>query len=284
MTKSEFAFWGFVVALGIAAIAAFASFTLVPEGARGVLVRAGAVKGIVQPGINFKIPFLDKIEKVSTQTQSIVYEDMEAYSRDQQLAGLSVSVTYRLAADQVDEIYVRYGGETGLRARLLDRRVNELVKTVFGQFSASSAIQERGRLNAEMSREIQAVVDGPIVIESVQIEDVSFSRTYEQSIEARMMAEVEVQKMEQELAQQKIQADITVTQAQAQADSELAKATAAAQATLLRGEAEAESIRLRGEALAEYPALVELISAERWDGVLPTTFVPGSAVPFVSVP
>lgn len=284
MTKQEITFWGIVVALGLAALTAFLSFTLVPEGARGVLVRAGAVKGIVQPGINFKVPFLDKIERISTQTQSIVYEDMEAYSRDQQLAGLSVSVTYRLAADQVDTIYVQYGGEEGLKARLLDRRVNELVKTVFGQFSASSAIQERGRLNAEMSSAIQAVVDGPIIIESVQIEDVSFSLTYEQSIESRMMAEVEVQKRTQELEQQKIQAEITVTQAQAEADSQLAKATAEAQAILLRGEAEAESIRLRGEALSAFPGLVGLISAERWDGVLPSTFVPGSAVPFVSVP
>lgn len=284
MTKQEITFWGIVAALGLAALTAFLSFTLVPEGARGVLVRAGAVKGIVQPGINFKVPFLDKIERISTQTQSIVYEDMEAYSRDQQLAGLSVSVTYRLAADQVDTIYVQYGGEEGLKARLLDRRVNELVKTVFGQFSASSAIQERGRLNAEMSSAIQAVVDGPIIIESVQIEDVSFSLTYEQSIESRMMAEVEVQKRTQELEQQKIQAEITVTQAQAEADSQLAKATAEAQAILLRGEAEAESIRLRGEALSAFPGLVGLISAERWDGVLPSTFVPGSAVPFVSVP
>lgn len=284
MTKQEITFWGSIVLLGVAALTTFASFTLVPEGARGVIVRAGAVKGIAQPGINFKVPFLDKIVRVSTQTQSIVYEDLEAYSRDQQLAGLSVSVTYRLAADQVDIIYVQYGGESGLRARLLDRRVNELVKTVFGQFTASSAIQERSRLNLELSSAIQAVVDGPIIIESVQIEDVSFSRTYEQSIEARMMAEVEVQKVAQELEQQKIQAEITVTQAQAQADSELARATAEAQAIRLRGEAEAESIRLRGEALAAFPELVELISAERWDGMLPTTFVPGSAVPFVSIP
>jgi hypothetical protein len=31
------------------------------------------------------------------------------------------------------------------------------------------------------------------------------------------------------------------------------------------------------------PNLVALVPAERWNGVLPTTMVPGSAVPFVSV-
>ena len=35
--------------------------------------------------------------------------------------------------------------------------------------------------------------------------------------------------------------------------------------------------------LGTNPNLVTLVQAERWNGVLPTTMVPGSAVPFVSV-
>jgi hypothetical protein len=37
------------------------------------------------------------------------------------------------------------------------------------------------------------------------------------------------------------------------------------------------------KALGTNPNLVTLVQAERWNGVLPTTMVPGSAVPFVSV-
>jgi hypothetical protein len=37
------------------------------------------------------------------------------------------------------------------------------------------------------------------------------------------------------------------------------------------------------QALGTNPNLVTLVQAERWNGVLPTTMVPGSAVPFVSV-
>ena len=39
----------------------------------------------------------------------------------------------------------------------------------------------------------------------------------------------------------------------------------------------------RAKALGTNPNLVALVQAERWNGVLPTTMVPGSAVPFVSV-
>ncbi len=49
------------------------------------------------------------------------------------------------------------------------------------------------------------------------------------------------------------------------------------------GRAEAKAIQVRGQALAQNPGLVELVSAERWDGKLPSTMVPNAAVPFVSV-
>ena len=129
-----------------------------------------------------------------------------------------------------------------------------------------------------------AVIDPEIVaIESVQIEDIAFSTAYEQSVEARMMAEVEVQRRSQELEQQIIQAQIVVTQAQGAADARVADAQAQAEATRLAGDAEASAIRAKGEALRDNPELVALITAEAWDGVLPSTMLPGSAVPFISV-
>jgi hypothetical protein len=36
--------------------------------------------------------------------------------------------------------------------------------------------------------------------------------------------------------------------------------------------------------LRDNPNLVELTAAERWDGHLPTTMVPGSTLPFVTLP
>jgi regulator of protease activity HflC (stomatin/prohibitin superfamily) len=74
-----------------------------------------------------------------------------------------------------------------------------------------------------------------------------------------------------------------VTRAQAEADAQVAQAKAQAEATRLAGNAEAEAINAKGQALRDNPALIELVAAERWDGVLPTTMVPGSAVPFVNI-
>lgn len=272
---------GFVALLVLVTLGG--SFYTIDQGERGVLLRNGAITGTAEPGLGFKTPFIDHVVGISVQSRAKVYEGVETYSRDQQLATLNLSVNYRLPPDQVENIYAQYGGEEGLISRLIDRRVYEDVKTVFGQFNAASAIQERARLNAEVAKTIQDRVSGPVIIESVQIEDVSFSAVYEQSIEARMLAEVEVQKRTQELAQQKVQAEITVTQAQAAADAQIAQATAQAEATRLAGEAEADAIRAKGDALRQNPELIRLTQAERWNGVLPTTMLPDGAVPFIDV-
>lgn len=273
-----------VVALVIlAAIIAFGSVFTIDQGARGVILRLGAVAGIAEPGLGFKVPLIDRVVPINVQTNSVVYPDMEAYSRDQQLATIDVSVTYRILPTEVDDVYAQYGSEAGLVTRLIDRRVNELAKTVFGQFNASEAIQERGRLNQNVSEAIIGVLTGPLIVESVQVESVAFSEVYEQSIEARMLAEVEVQKRTQELDQQRVQAQITVTQAQAEADARLAAAEADAQAIRLAGEAEAEAIRARGDALRDNPEVVNLVTAESWNGMLPATMIPGGALPFIDL-
>ena len=117
----------------------------------------------------------------------------------------------------------------------------------------------------------------------MQIEDIDFSRAYEQSVEDRMKAEVEVQTQKQNLEKEKITAEIAVTKAQAIADSTLAQAKAEAEAVILKGEAEAKAITAKTKALQANSALVELTKAEKWDGKLPATVLPNSALPFIDV-
>lgn len=249
------------------------SFYTVDQGERGVILRNGAVVGTAEPGLGFKLPIVDSVREINVQTQARVYKDVMVYSRDQQNAGLQVSVNYRLASDKVEQIYSEFGGQEGIVSRLLDRQVPEEVKNVFGRFNAVTAIQERARLGMEIQEGIQkAAGNTMLIVESVQVENIDFSDAYEKSIEQRMLAEVEVQKVQQNAEREKVQAEIAVIQAKAQAD-----------AVKLQGDAEAHAINARGKALRDNPSLVQLVQAEKWDGKLPTTMVPGQTVPFINV-
>jgi regulator of protease activity HflC (stomatin/prohibitin superfamily) len=250
----------------------FGSWYTIDQGERGVVLRNGAFTSESEPGLHFKIPFIDKVVKISTQSRIATYQLPGVYSQDQQPANMVVSVNYRMNAGSMGEIYETYGGEDGVQNRLLSPQVQEEVKTVFSRFDAVAAIQQRDRLNVDAYNALQEAVSGPVTIDTLQIEGIDFSDAYEKSIEDRMLAEVEVQRIQQNLERERVQAEIVITQANAMAEQ-----------TRVQGQAEADAINARGAALANNPALVSLVQAERWNGVLPTTMIPSSTVPIIGV-
>ena len=261
----------------------FGSWYTVDETERGVLLRNGALVGVVDPGLSFKTPFIETVKLISTQSQVSAYENLQAYSKDQQSAQLKVSVSWHVAPSDVAKVYTQFKDIEGIRDRLISRQVPTQVENVFSQFNAVAAVQNRVQLVNDISAAIKTAITGPVMIDSVQVENIDFSDAYEKAIEARMAAEVQVKTREQQLATEQVQAQIRVTQAQAEADAQLAQAKADAQATELRGRAEAEAIKARAQALASNQNLVELTKAERWNGVLPTTVLPSGSLPFIDV-
>jgi len=274
-----------IVAL-IAASVALGSWYTVDQTQRAVRLRNGAFVEVVQPGLHFKIPWFESIAKVDMQTHNFTFDKVNSYSADQQPADLRISVTLHVAPDKVAEMYSRFGGDQQAAiSRLITPHMNQEVKVVFGQYTAARAISARGQLNVDAAKALADAIayNSVFQIEGLQIEDISFSADYIRSVEARMQAEVAVQQRQQELQQEKIKADIAVTQATGRANSVRAEAQAQADAIKLRGDAEASAIRARAEALGTNPNLVTLTQAERWDGKLPVTMVPNGALPMLTV-
>jgi regulator of protease activity HflC (stomatin/prohibitin superfamily) len=288
--KSSFTKAGGSILFGILALIAatvvLGSWYTVDPTQRAVRLRNGAFVEVVQPGLHFKWPWIESIAKIDMQTHNFTFEKVNSYSADQQPADLKISVTLHVAPDKVAEMYSRFGGDQQAAiSRLVTPHMNQEVKVVFGQYTAARAISARGQLNTDAAKALTDAIsyDSVFQIEGVQIEDISFSADYIRSVEARMQAEVAVQQRQQELAQEKIKADIAVTQATGRANSVRTEAQAQADAIKLRGEAEAAAIRARAEALGSNPNLVTLTQAERWDGKLPVTVAPGGSVPMLTM-
>lgn len=254
----------------VAVYLVFSSWYIVDQGERAVVLRLGATVGESGPGPHFKIPWIDTVRKITVQNQNRRYSALEAYSRDQQPANLAVSVSF--VASDPSAVYEQYGDLEGAITRLIDPRVMSGVKTIFGQYDASRAIQERAGLNIDIGNAITSAVTGPINIISVQVENIDFSEAYEQSVEQRMLAQVEIQRREQNLRTTEVEAQIARTRAEGEAN-----------AIRLRGEAEGAAIRARADALRANAELVQLQAVEKWDGKLPTTMVPSTALPFINL-
>lgn len=273
---------GGIVAILLLSVA-LGSFYTIGEGERGVQLRNGKVVGLAEPGLGFKIPFIESVAKISVQTFTVKYDKLQAYSRDQQPADIRASVTFHVPASEVLNVYTNFGDIDRMVERLINRQVPNQVENIFGKYTAISAVQERAKFVTDVSNAVKGSITGPVVIDSVQLENIDFSDAYEKSVEARMKAEVEVQTQKQNLDKEMVSAQIAVTQAQARADSQLAQAKAEALSITLKGEAEAGAIKKRSDALSSNSNLIELTRAERWNGVLPTTVIPGNATPFLSV-
>lgn len=254
----------------------------VNQGDRALVLRFGKVVETAEPGFHFKLPFIDSVEKISVRTRKLTENRLTAYSRDVQGADILLSVNYALEPARVSEIYSQIGVE--YESRVITPQILSKTKDVFGRYNAVEIVRSREKLTGQIVGELQQQFSTTgIKIESVQIENIDFSDEYERSVEERMKAEVEVTKVQQNLEREKVNAEMLRTKASGEADARVAAARAEAEAIKMRGNAEAEAIKAKADALAQNPSLVNLIQAERWDGKLPMTMVPGNAVPFIGV-
>ncbi|MFA5625831.1 MAG: prohibitin family protein [Bradymonadales bacterium] len=267
----------------VALIVGLTSVHAIDEGERGVMLTNGRISKIVEPGLTFTIPFFQRLERISTRTRTMRIPNLEMYSYDQQIAELEVTVTYHNTPEQIEAVYRQYGASE-LYPRAVLPRVKEVSKSVFGLYTAARAIQERAHLNAAVNIAIkEALVDIPVVIENIQIENVDFSDTYELAVEQAARAKADVERAKSELARVEQEAQQKVKNAEAEAAATKARADAEAYSVRQAGEAQADALRARGAALRDNPELINLIKAERWNGVLPVTMIPGSSVPFIDI-
>jgi regulator of protease activity HflC (stomatin/prohibitin superfamily) len=260
----------------------FSTWYSVDQGDRALVLRFGKVIETTEPGFHFKVPFIDDIETISVRTLKLTAK-LNVYSRDIQSADVLLSINYSLEPSSVSDIYAKYG--IGYEPRIITPQIMARAKDVFGQYNAVEIVQSRETLTAKVADELQKQFAGTgIRVESVQVENIDFSDEYERSVEDRMKAEVEVAKVRQNLERERLNADMVRARAQGAADAQVMGAKSEAEAIKLRGEAEATAIKARAEALAQNQNLVHLIQAEKWDGKLPQTMVPGGALPFIQIP
>jgi regulator of protease activity HflC (stomatin/prohibitin superfamily) len=274
--------WAVVAGLILIAILVLNPFKTIDAGTVGVKLRFGQAVDTMTPGIHVVLPFMERAVVYSTRTVKRTFDKVNSYSKDIQASDSKVSVNYRVDAAKAVEVYSRYG-ET-FAETIIDPVLLKRLKEIFGKYDAAEIVTQRERLGVEVENNVRQNMPPGIIIDGVQIENIDFSDAYEQAIEAAMQAQAEVKKTEQELLRQKVEAEKVVVNADAAAKARVAQATAEAEAIRVKGEAEAGAIKAKAEALANNPNLVQLTATEKWNGTLPTTMVPGTAVPFISMP
>lgn len=248
-----------------ALITLFSSFTTIKSGEIGLKSRFGQiVSQTTQEGIQFKIPYIEKVTKVNMKVQKADITSSSA-TKDLQDVSISFAINYQLQADKVMDLYKTVGAS--YVETILQPATQEALKNVTSKYTAEELITKRSEVSQQIIQDLSAKVNKyGIIINELNIIDLNFSEAYNKAIEDKQVAEQEVKKAQQELEKTKIEAEKKVAEAQAEADA----------------------LRLQKEEITDELLELRRIEAqtkaiEKWNGQLPSTITGTDSIPFINL-
>lgn len=253
---------------------ALSPFGVINPGEKGIKIRLGQVVGTLEQGLYFKIPLIEQVKKFETRTKTISFDNkarsgdeteassLFAASRDLQDVQVATVINYRINPDKVVDIYTQYGSTFDIN--VLEPLIRETVKSVTAGYTAEELVTKRSEFSDKVNTLLATkMVDRSAILERFSVTNLEFSKSFTEAVERKATAEQEALASKNKLEQVKYEAEQQIA----------------------RAKAEAETIKIQSEAIqsgggANY---VQLKAIEKWDGKLPTQFIPGQSLPFINL-
>ena len=271
------------VAIILTVVFGIGSFVrVVPTGHTGVVTTFGRVEDITyEAGINFVAPWKEVI-KMDNRTQKSSLS-LNCFSSDIQEVTLTYTVNYQIDKSNAQKIYKTIGVD--YFEKVVQPKILEAVKGVFAKYNAETLIASRGILSNEIEEILSSSLEQyNVQLVSTSIEDIDFTDSFTDAVEAKQVAEQNKLKAQTEQEQAIIEAKanaekVTIAadadaQAQiiaAKADAEVAKI--GADAAEYQGQKDAAIMSNLGAMLQQYPELVDYYYVTNWNGELPETYM-----------
>lgn len=185
-----------VVLVGLAISSAM---VFVPFGAAGIITQNGALTStILQPGLNFKIPFIQGVWEMNTQIRALDVSNSSVFTKDQQNADNDYTVNFSLSDKKLKDIAENFrgdGNDTSISDRLIRPRAEYWLKQIEPQYNAADLLVHRSDVAVALQKDLDRDLEPyGVNIAYVSITNISFGQQYQQASEARAAAEQEYQK------------------------------------------------------------------------------------------
>ena len=259
---------GILILLLIIIIVLWGTFVIIPAGHRGVALWWGSVENrIMGEGLNFKVPIAENVIKVDVKVQPHPFKEIDASSKEYQMVKMTGMMNFHIDPAYVNDLYQKVGLD--FADKVIDPAFNDFVKEVVPTYPIGEILPKREEIRQRAMKKLGDNLSRyHIIVDDIYFANIQFSPEYAGAIEAKQVAQQQVETQKQVLAQREIEAQQKVATAKGEAESILVVATGQAKAN----EAISRSIT---------PILVQYKSIEKWNGILPQ--VSGGAVPFVDL-
>ena len=224
----------------------------------GIVKVFGKVDHTISGGLNFVNPISDTVEVMDLRVH-VREAAFASYTKDAQPLTASIEYQYEPIAAQAMNIVAQYGSYEIMEQKL-SAAVEERAKIVFARYSAMPLLENRSTLSTQVQeevRELEALF--PVNFTQVVVKDIDFSDAFEDAVEAKMQAE-----------QNALRAENEKQEAITRAEMEREVARVEAEAAVLAAEGEARALEITREALENMPdTWIAQQYLEKWDGKLP---------------
>ncbi len=259
---------GILILLIIILIVLWGTFVIVPAGHRGVVLWWGSVENrIMAEGLNFKAPIAEQVIKVDVKVQPHPFREIDASSREYQKVQMTGMMNFHIDPAYVNDLYQKVGLD--FADKVIDPAFNDFVKEVVPTYPIGEILPKREEIRKRaMAKLGDNLTRYHIIVDDIYFANIRFSPGYEGAVEAKQVAQQQVETQKQVLAQREIEAQQKVATAKGEAESILVVA---------QGQAKANDALSRSIS----PILVQYKGIEKWNGILPQ--VSGGAVPFIDL-
>jgi regulator of protease activity HflC (stomatin/prohibitin superfamily) len=259
---------GIVIVLLVVLVVVWGTFVIVPAGHRGVILWWGSVeKRIMGEGMNFKVPIAENVIKVDVKVQPHPFKEIDASSKEYQMVKMTGMMNFHIDPSYVNDLYQKVGLD--FADKVIDPAFNDFVKEVVPTYPIGEILPKREEIRKRAMNKLgENLSRYHIIVDDIYFSTIRFSPGYEGAIEAKQVAQQQVETQKQVLAQREIEAQQKV--ATAKGESESIQVVA-------QGQAKANDALSRSIS----PILVQYKGIEKWNGILPQ--VSGGAIPFVDL-
>lgn len=206
--KSAFGIFGvgiFAFAVLLLIAIASASFTIIDTGERGVVLRFGEYKYVMNEGINFKLPMADKVIKMSVR-DTTHNGKIEVSSKDMQTILIENTLIYTLDPEKLGHVYKAYG--TKYEETVIKPTLAEVTNSVVAAYPIETFVEKRAEISQRISDAFVMKTHGTgIVVKSLLITNHDFSDEYNKAIEAKKVAEQGALKAKYDLEKTRLDAE-----------------------------------------------------------------------------
>ena len=240
-TLSELGQNGFIIALAIIVLLVlFKGVRIVPQSEKFVVERFGRLKSVLGPGLNFIVPFLDRVRhRVSVLERQLPTNSQDAITSDNVLVKVDTSVFYRITEP----------AKTVYRIRDVDAAISTtvagIVRAEIGQMELDEVQSNRSELINAIKTSIEVAVDDwGVEVTRAELLDVNLDRATQDAM---------LQQLNAELARraQVTEAEGIKRAVELNADAELYSAEQAAKARRVQADAEAYATGVVARAIAK---------------------------------